>query len=163
MNEPVAQSLQLRDIHLPPPPDFWPPAPGWWLLAAILFGLLAWAVVVAWKRARLWKTQRRLLALLDELERTGMHEPRKLAQLSILLRRIALMHFPRQEVAGLTGESWLHFLDSSGGNGRFARGPGRVLAEGPYMPELPGEYDPGDVTALVRDWIRKNAGRRDGS
>ena len=106
------------------------------------------------------RTQRRLLALLDELEETGKHESGKLAQLSILLRRIALMHYPRQQVAGLTGDSWLHFLDSSGGGGGFANGPGRVLAEGPYMPELPGEYDPVGVTALVREWIRKNAGRR---
>lgn len=160
MSDPVAQSLELRDIHLPPLPEFWPPAPGWWLLAAIIVLLLAWILFLLWRRARLMRTQRRLLALLDELEATGRHEPRKLAQLSMLLRRIALMHYPRQEVAGLTGESWLHFLDSSGGDGRFANGPGRVLAEGPYMPELPGEYDPGGITALVRDWIRKNAGRR---
>lgn len=163
MNDTVAESLQLRDIHLPPPPDFWPPAPGWWLLVAILLALLAWALVIAWRRARLRQAQRRLLALLDELERRGTHEPRQLAQLSILLRRIALMHYPRGEVAGLAGEAWLHFLDSSGGNGGFANGPGRVLAEGPYMPELPGEYDPVGVTALVRDWIRKNAGRRNGA
>ncbi|MGD8557863.1 MAG: DUF4381 domain-containing protein [Chromatiales bacterium] len=162
MNDPVAQSLQLRDIHLPPPPDFWPPAPGWWLLAMILVALLAWALVIAWKKARLRRTQRRLLALLEELELTGRHEPGKLAQLSILLRRIALMHYPRQQVAGLTGEDWLHFLDSSGGDGGFANGPGRVLASGPYMPELPGEYDPRGVIRLVRDWIRKNAGRRNG-
>jgi hypothetical protein len=163
VNDPVAESLKLRDIHLPPPPDFWPPAPGWWLLAVIVLALLAWAGVIVWKRARLRQTQRRLLGLLDELERTGSHEPRKLAELSILLRRIALMHYPRQQVAGLTGESWLHFLDSSGGDGGFANGPGRVLAEGPYMPDLPGGYDPGNVTVLVRDWIRKNAGRRDGA
>jgi len=139
VNDTVAESLQLRDIHLPPPPDFWPPAPGWWLLVAILLALLAWALVIAWRRARLRQAQRRLLALLDELERRGTHEPRQLAQLS------------------------MHFLDSSGGNGGFANGPGRVLAEGPYMPELPGEYDPVGVTALVRDWIRKNAGRRNGA
>ncbi|MGD9356776.1 MAG: DUF4381 domain-containing protein [Chromatiales bacterium] len=163
MNDPVAESLQLRDIHLPPPPDFWPPAPGWWLVAVILVALLAWALLIAWRRARLRQAQRRLLSLLDELEGTPGHEPRKLAQLSILLRRIALMHYPRQEVAGLTGDSWLHFLDSSGGDGGFTNGPGRVLAEGPYMPELPGEYDPGSLTALVRDWIRKNAGRRNGA
>jgi len=163
VNDSINQSLQLRDIHLPPPPDFWPPAPGWWLLTAILLLLLAWALFLAWRKARLVRTQRRLLSLLDELERTGKHEPRQLAQLSILLRRIALMHYPRQEVAGLTGEAWLHFLDSSGGDGGFARGPGRVLAEGPYMSGLPGEYDPVAVTSLVRDWIRKNAGRRNGA
>ena len=27
---------QLKDIHLPATGGFWPPAPGWWLLALIL-------------------------------------------------------------------------------------------------------------------------------
>ena len=33
---------QLRDIHLPEPISWWPPAPGWWILAVASCALLAW-------------------------------------------------------------------------------------------------------------------------
>ncbi|MCK5915700.1 MAG: DUF4381 domain-containing protein, partial [Deltaproteobacteria bacterium] len=37
----------LKDIHLPPDPGWWPPAYGWWLIAILLltityFGLNRW-------------------------------------------------------------------------------------------------------------------------
>ena len=32
---------ELRDIHLPDPVSWWPPAPGWWIAVGIGFGLLA--------------------------------------------------------------------------------------------------------------------------
>mgnify|MGYP001548978984 CR=1 FL=1 len=41
----------LKDIHEPAPPGLWPPAPGWWLLAAIVLGALV-ALLVEWLRRR---------------------------------------------------------------------------------------------------------------
>lgn len=164
MNPTLAESLQLRDIHLPPPPGFWPPAPGWWLLAAILLGIAIWLGILLARRIRRHRRQRLLLALLADIERSPAEAPQQqLTQLSMLLRQLALALFPRRRVAAITGGDWLHFLDSTGGDGRFAQGPGRVLADGPYMRELPREIDVGAVTSLVRDWIRKNSGRRHGA
>ncbi|PCJ36311.1 MAG: hypothetical protein COA75_07800 [Cellvibrionales bacterium] len=33
---------QLRDIHLPEAVPWWPPAPGWWIVAALLLALTIW-------------------------------------------------------------------------------------------------------------------------
>ena len=154
-------ALQLRDIHLPAEPGFWPPAPGWWILAVLLLVLLAWVAWVAIRRYRLHRQRQHILAMLGELEQgTGdAVTPEKIAQISILLRRLALMRYPRQRVAALTGKDWLSFLDESGGQGRFSSGPGQVLASGPYQPALPDNLDTHALGTLVRHWVKKNTER----
>ncbi len=152
---PVTDALQLRDIHLPAAPSIWPPAPGWWMLAALLIGLLAWSGMVLIRRLRIRRRRRELLAVLhglaDRLERE--RSPDGLMQISVLLRRLALARFPRQQVASLSGLAWLHFLDESGGQGRFSQGPGRVLASGPYQRMLPSDFDVSAFVALVNEWV----------
>ncbi|MEO8717636.1 MAG: DUF4381 domain-containing protein, partial [Burkholderiales bacterium] len=92
-----------------------------------------------------------------EAELADAPSPERLARVSVLLRRLALLRFPRAGVAPLTGEAWLRFLDESGGEGRFAEGPGRVLAAGPYQRALPPGLDIAALLALVRDWVGKNS------
>ena len=40
MNNPALE--QLRDIHLPQAVHWWPPAPGWWIVAAVALALTIW-------------------------------------------------------------------------------------------------------------------------
>jgi hypothetical protein len=160
MNSAAQEALLLRDIHLPGDPSFWPPAPGWWLLAMVLLALLSWTAVAAWRRYRIHRQRQRVLGALAALEdqfRAGQ-SPEHLARISMLLRRLALMRFPREKVAALTGGGWLGFLDETGGNGRFCEGPGRVLAAGPYQRALPQDLDTSGLIALVREWVERNAG-----
>ena len=99
--------------------------------------------MLLWRQIRIRRQRRHILALLERMEQSsnGAPTPEFLAQLSRLMRRLALMRFPRQEIASLTGIKWLQFLDSSGGDGQFSQGPGKVLAQGPYMRELPNGVD----------------------
>jgi hypothetical protein len=161
MNAASAPALQLRDIHLPAAAPFWPPAPGWWLLALLLLALLAWCAVLAVRHYRVRRHRSRIFAALAQLE-TGLDRertPERLAAISILLRRLALTRYPRERVAPLSGAGWLAFLDESGGGGRFRDGPGRVLADGPYRRAIVDDLDIAGLGTLVRTWIRKNTGR----
>ncbi len=159
MNADPHQALQLRDIHLPPPPPFWPPAPGWWIVAAVLLALAAWGSHAAWRRLRLQRQRRHLMDVLARLESGLVAErsPQALMQVSVLLRRLALGRFPRAQVAALTGPAWLRFLDESGGRGRFADGPGRILGSGPYQRALPDDSDVPGLIALVREWVDRHS------
>ena len=150
---PMGQDLPLRDIHAPAPPDIWPPAPGWWVLAGVVLVLLALGGWWLYRRYRLAQRRRRILDQLAALpgRATGALLA---AEVSALLKRVALARYPRTEVASLTGTPWLELLDRTGGGGRFARGPGRALAEGPYAPAP--DFDADALLALAGDWIRRN-------
>jgi hypothetical protein len=149
----AGQDLPLRDIHAPAPPGVWPPAPGWWVLAGVGLVLLGFGLWWLYRRYRLARRRRRILDQLAGLpgRATGALLA---AEVSALLKRVALARYPRTEVASLTGTPWLELLDRTGGGGRFVQGPGRVLAEGPYAPAP--DFDADALLALAGDWIRRN-------
>lgn len=158
MNPAGATLLDLRDVHAPPPPDFWPPAPGWWVAAALLTAILVYTAVQLYRRYRLRRQRRQVLAILDGLVAgyTLDEAVSFVTEVSMLLRRVALRRFPRREVAALFGAEWCRFLDETGGNGGFSRGAGRVLVDGPYAARI--EVDPEGLATLAGLWIRKNFG-----
>lgn len=157
MNTDPTQALQLRAIHMPLEPLAWPPAPGWWLLVALLLVALLWMLSWALRRWRHARLRKRVMNELQQLN-AAPADATLVARVSTLLKQVALARYPRREVAALSGEAWLAFLDRSGGDGRFAQGPGRVLASGPYVPPdaVDGELDKEQLIALGRLWIRRN-------
>ena len=158
MNAPQAPDplAGLRGYHLPDPVSWWPPAPGWWALALVL--LIALGLLARWGIRRYQRDAARRAALAElaalEAAYSKDRDSATLARgLSRLLRRLALHHFPRAQVAGLTGEDWLAFLDAQWDRQGFQQGPGRFLLEAPYRPapELPAEA----LIALSRAWIQQ--------
>lgn len=146
---------QLRDIHLPPPVSWWPPAPGWWAVATLVLLLI---VLTTWllSRHRRNRWRRQALAALAQLRSTD--DALLLRELSVLLRRIAIGRFPQQEVAALTGDAWLAFLDHTLGDdgSAFRAGPGRALAAGPYAAAV--DIDASALLNLCERWIRQLPG-----
>ena len=149
---------QLRDIHLPPPVSWWPPAPGWWGVALVLLLLLA--ALVWWLRRPAGRRQpvgRSALAELARIEarfkQTG-DSARLAAELSILLRQVAISRDDPTSVAALKGEAWLAYLDQTGGGEGFRHGPGQVLISAPYQRHA--ELEAGALIALVRQWLARH-------
>lgn len=110
-----------HDIIEPAPIGWWPLAPGWWLLAALL--LLALTALAGWQ----WRRWRQLAPLRQALrEHRGIaaqwqqqHDSRRTtAALSALLKRTARWRYPATDIAALTGERWQQFLIQTG-NGAF--------------------------------------------
>ncbi len=148
----MEQTLPLRDIHLPEPIGWWPLAPGWWLL---VIGIPLSLFLLAWLWRLLKRKSVKKLALMElETIVLGDEEPKdKVQKLAILLRRTCLSNFPREEVAGLTGDEWLEFLDRPLKSRSFSEGAGRLLVEAPYRREVREDLD--ELFALCREWINR--------
>lgn len=142
---------ELRDIHLPPDPSWFPPAPGWWLLAALLIAVIVW---IARRILRKLRQRRWQAALQAEVERIAVDhasrgDPRRAtAEISQLLRRAAVRLDP--PAAAYSGEQWLAWLDARGVAG-FVDGPGQVLVDAPWR-RAP-EVDTEALFALTRRWL----------
>ncbi len=150
----------LRDIHLPEAVSFWPLAPGWWALLALAFAAIALAAVV-WRRRRR-SARRTALTLLAQAEgrfRADGDAKQLATALSSLLRRVALLRFPRRQVASLHGEGWTSFLAGSARRTGFPDDVARALEAclyGPCAPEA--DRDAGDAwIAATGAWIRRVA------
>ena len=143
-------ALDLRDIHLPAEPSGWPPAIGWWVLAAVLMVVVWYAGRWLLKRARKRRRVRLVLAELGRLERAHPLEQAKqrLTAYSELLRRACRQFAPAALV--LSGEAWLEFLDGDEADKPFSVGAGRILLKGPFQPRA----DPQQVEPLS-DLIRR--------
>jgi hypothetical protein len=146
----------LRDIHLPPPPPVWPPAPGWWLLALLATGAVAVAVrhaFLSWRRGAARRAAVRSLADLRDRFHNGEAPEVLTAELSKLLRRAAMVRHPRARVAGLTGDDWLAFLDDD--EHRFSEGVGTCLVSAPYA--RAANVDLEALLVLCEKWVRRHA------
>lgn len=149
--------LPLRDIHLPDPVSWWPPAPGWWLIAG---AVVAAAALALWRRYRTRRTRAALAAIrrIGAALEAGAAPAECLQQLSVVLRRFVMstaVGEDARQVPGLVGRRWLDYLDARGGGGRFRDGPGRLLLDGPYVPEhVVRREDAAELGRLLADWIR---------
>ena len=143
--------LPLRDLHLPDPVSWWPLALGWWLVIAVLFFGIGWLLLRAWRQWRFNAPRRYALQAVAAVENEyrSHRDPVRLSkELSQLLRRGMLAYAPRSEVAGLTGEAWLRWLDQGLPVPYFHTQGGKSLLQLPYRnPE--DSFDDIDVNAML--------------
>ena len=152
-----SQPLQnLRDIHLPDPVGFWPLAPGWYLLAIILLLLAIGISCLVCRRHRRGRAKRQALLLLHDYERqyaAGTDAAVISAQISELLRRVALVYYPRTRVAGLNGLLWIGFLNETSDKINFTEISGLIL-DLPYQNKSSGT-DLKPLFSSAKAWIKQ--------
>ena len=157
------QQLQaLQELSLPAPVSYVPQTIGWVFVAAIFLMVMGATLWVAVRRYRQQRYRRNALRELADLE-AGLAHARTdrlkraalLAAIARLLKRTSLETAPRDQVAALTGDAWLRFLQCT--RGRFDARTGPLLTLASYAPpEQIANISHDDEAALIRharEWI----------
>jgi hypothetical protein len=152
--------LPLRDIHLPPEIGWWPPAIGWWLLVILIplvIGFGFWIYKLITKKTAVKSAKKQLLQIKQDMQ---LDNAQKLAQLSMLIRRIAISSSNRNECAGLTGQHWLDYLDRSMKEKSFSQGAGRLLSDAVYRNVKPDDQELTRLISLCEIWFNAQGKKR---
>lgn len=145
---------QLKDIHAPDAISIWPATFTWYVLFTIILAILFYAVIKLLQTNINKRRKKQILTILDQIVLSYPNNPATaLADLSILLRRIALSKYKRIEVAKLHNEDWLNFLDSETQTTAFSNGIGRVLLTAPYQKSV--NVNINALAILVERWIAR--------
>ncbi|MCZ6642968.1 MAG: DUF4381 domain-containing protein [Gammaproteobacteria bacterium] len=129
---------QLRDIHLPLDPSWWPPAPGWWLL---IFGTIA----LLWFATRYthdWFITRRPLKrarklyedLYGEFCNQTLSKAIFVHESNEILKRLMIHSFNIADAPAANDQRWLALLDARYGGTEFTQGPGQALGNDRFRP-----------------------------
>jgi hypothetical protein len=141
----------LEPLRTPQPVNWWPPAPGWWLLMLLALILLALAAraLLRW-RAR-GAPLREARQLLEEIAAASTTAAQRAAALGQLHRRVAMALVGRAACAGLTGQAWADLLDALSRSDE--RSFDNLLTQLPYQSDI-REDDVDVLIAATRSWLK---------
>jgi hypothetical protein len=140
----------MHDIVVSEPVSWWPLAPGWYVFMLIFAMAMIWVGVKYWRK---WKANQYRRDALRELDDISPHD------LPTLVKRVGLSAWPRDEVANLSGDAWLKFLDQSGNTTDFTQGAGRLLLDLSYKPHSKIDHDSPEyqqLLKLIQRWIQQS-------
>ena len=150
--DPLAALHSLREPGLI---NWWPPAPGWWLLGAVLLLILIAGSVALLRRYRANAYRRQALTRLQALQQAYAEDNNRyqyIARLNALLKSVALVAYPRREVAAISGDKWLAFLNSGIDANRHFES---AFTNAVYR-ETCAELDMEKVQHCAQHWIRRH-------
>jgi hypothetical protein len=105
--------LPLKPLHLPEAPELWPLPWGYW---AVLATVIITVLLVIWLTRHYKRKGRAKKTAIKLIETHSGSSPSSAIE---IVRQAALSYFPREDIAKLSGEQWLAFLDSQLDRPRF--------------------------------------------
>lgn len=160
--DPVTEAAlrSLKDIALPAPVSWMPQTWGWALVAIVLAVIL---VVWFWQWLRRYRAnayRREALRLLANLEteiRNPLTRTEAVRSLAVLLKRVALAAWPREDVASLSSTAWVRFLNEH--DCHLGSALTRALDDLEYHAEAAradASTSTDDLISAARGWIERH-------
>lgn len=139
----------LEPTPEPAPVSMFPQTWGWLALAVMLLGFVVLVSVLFVRRRRANAYRHHALAELANPDITS-------AKVAEILRRTALVAYPRKQVAGIHGDDWLNFLSQTSDDNSFLSNIGQTLIDAPYKDLPPNRA----LTQLARHWVKSHKRHR---
>ncbi|MCF6311541.1 MAG: DUF4381 domain-containing protein [Verrucomicrobiales bacterium] len=136
----------LHDIVTSDPVSWWPLAPGWYV---IMLALLIGVSLLSIRFIQQWQKNRFRREALNQLENISP------SNLPALVKRVALCIAPREQVASLSGDDWLTFLDQTGNTTAFTKKVGQQLLALSYSPSESADTEFSELKKTIHNWILK--------
>jgi hypothetical protein len=150
----------IDEIILPDTISWWPTAPGWQVLGVLVVVLLA---VQASRWVKRWWHNRYRREALKQLaavqQQADMQLQDVVAVLPYYMKVTALQAYPRKDIASLSGNDWLLFLDAHYAGPSFSKGVGKKLLSVAYLPREQWQLDDQESNTLIRmsrHWIAEH-------
>jgi len=153
MNGATDSLAGLRPLHQPPPVSWWPPAVGWWIV--LLLVVAGSFVIVRFIRRN--AARRAALRELKNIRENTNNLELLAVSINTLLKRYALICYPRAEVAGLNGKDWYIFLGnkiSAKGKAILSDNFSAFFQEDVYKNKI--NVDRKRLLTFARLWIKSN-------
>jgi hypothetical protein len=128
----------LRDIVIPDPPPLWPFATGLWIAIGVVvltIGLIIWRLMIVRRRNAYRRAGLQLLSTATSTR-----------DVSVIMKRVALAAFPREQVASLYGGDWIAFLQETCPSVSFTA---EIAGEDSASPS-------GEFIKVARTWIQRH-------
>ena len=149
-------------VEVVPPPDisWWPQTAGWWWLVTLLAGF---ALYRGWKLLRRWyrnRYRREAARRLQGLARSGSSD-NLAGEINRLLKLTALVAYSREQVARLSGEEWVDFLNSHCPTPPFSPDQRHLLALASYTCQEVEPESGKQLLAASLAWVQQHENPRD--
>ena len=129
-----------------------PQTKGWLILGLVLFALL---LRYCARRVRLWysnRYRREAEKRLQDLEQTAV-QSKLLSELNRLLKLTAMAAFSREQVARLSGDEWVDFLNSCCPTAPFSGELRQLLVTGTYRGLEPQDTTRQQLFSACNNWV----------
>ncbi|WP_438951588.1 DUF4381 domain-containing protein [Porticoccus sp.] len=149
---------QLRDIHLPDPVDWWPPAPGWWLLAILVLSAVVYGIWRLKKQHLHNRYRREALHSLAEMQHSLAGQPVEHCHAMLaLLRRAAKTAYPRQALESELTPQLLQRLNHLCQRTLFDETLQQQLNVLPYQADPQNiDYLAASLHTAIRQWLEQH-------
>ena len=146
---------KLKEIALPESVSYFPQTPAWYVLFGVIVVLILFFL---WKQYKHYQNNKYRRVALTELSK--IKSEKTFVEIPELVKRVALVFSDRNEIASLSGDTWLEFLNKSYKGNGFSSEAGSLFVDLGYSSQNRiNQYQQSEMETLINlisKWIKKH-------